>query len=133
MHESSNKIAKTIQPLLLELENGMRGALGNYFLKANGISWWEEVASTSLKKKIEDRSVLIQLNPLLSANLTLTDAHDLGELIGATDLTDFASEWSKAIDLKNKLDFQYPFTQRDLSEAKELTKNVKEIIKQLKI
>jgi hypothetical protein len=132
VHESSDKVAKTIQPLLLELEIGMRSALGNHFVKTNGINWWNEIASENLKQKIDKRSESLQLNNLMSANLTLTDSHDLGELLRATDFDSYTAEWDNAIDLKNKLEFQYPFTQKDLSDSKELTKRLKNIISDLK-
>jgi hypothetical protein len=131
VHESSDKIAAEIQPIILGLENKLRTALGTYFLKTVGVEWWEATASKNVKEKVQSRSGLLQVDALLNANLTLTDAYDLGELLDATDHKEFSADWTNVLLLKAKLDFQYPFTNDDLQSAKSLAKSVTSIINQL--
>ncbi len=131
VHESSDKIAAEIQPIILGLENKLRTALGTYFLKTVGVEWWKDTASKNVKEKVDGRSGLLQVDALLNANLTLTDAYDLGELLDATEHKEFSAEWKNVLNLKAKLDFQYPFTNDDLSSAKSLAKSIASIISQL--
>lgn len=130
--ETSQKALVEMRPIVTELEDAMRVALGTFLVDKLGANWWKNAAPANVQRRIKVRIDKFNISHALDANITLTDAQDLTDIIIANIKDKTVNDnWLALMELREKLSFHFPFTNSDVQKFKGLTKSLKQTISQL--
>lgn len=130
--ETSQKALVEMRPVVTELEDAMRVALGKFLVDKQGASWWKNAAPANVQRRVKVRIDKFNISHALEANITLTDAQDLTDIIIANIKDKTVNDnWLALMELREKLSFHFPFTNDDVQQFKVLTKAIKQTISQL--